>query len=87
MVVVADAPPPSSPSPSPTPLGKVRVRCRIPLWFRAEVVRRSRITGAIVVIEVLWGTRSRWREWMLQHDTRRLDVFEVGPFVIAVGLV
>jgi hypothetical protein len=89
MVVTANpSPPPPSPPPppAPVPLGKVQVRCRIPLWFRVEVVKRNRRTGELVVIELIWGTRSRWSRWIAEHDAKALDAFAIGPFILAVGL-
>lgn len=89
MIVTLNPPPPPpapSPAPAPAPLDKVRVRCRIPLWFRVEVVKRNRLTDEIVVIELIWGTRNRWIQWAAEHETKRLEAFAIGPFVMAVGL-
>ena len=89
MVVTLNPPPsPSSPAPppAPAPLGKVQVRCRIPLWFRVEVVKRNRRTDEVVVIELIWGTRNRWARWTAEHDTTKLEAFAIGPFIVAVGL-
>ncbi|SIO60191.1 hypothetical protein SAMN05444166_6301 [Singulisphaera sp. GP187] len=63
-----------------------RRRSRIPLWFRVEVVKRNRLTDQLVIIELIWGTRSRWAQWIAEHDTRSLEAFTLGPFVVAVGL-
>jgi|GEM_PF-2417073 len=87
-MITSVEPAPSSPSPPPAhgPLGKVRVRCRVPLWFRVEIIKRNRITGEIVVIELIWCSRNRWARWVEQHDCQSLEAFCIGPFVVAVGL-
>jgi hypothetical protein len=44
------------------------------------------LTDEIVVIELIWGTRNRWVQWAAEHETKRLEAFAIGPFVMAVGL-
>lgn len=86
IVMATETPPPPPPAPEPAVLRNVPVRCRIPLWYRVEILRRRRSQDDVAMIEFIFATPGRWKRWDATHDTRHLDVFVVGPFIIAVGL-